>query len=109
VEVDDDIESCAPEAECRAKVVHNPPRSTAAAKHDQLVETGMVPEHGGGCGFDDVGEPCVGIGAPERPYERRGEDDVADEPRPNQQDLQGSIVASSISITGMSSLIRYTR
>jgi hypothetical protein len=41
--------------------------------------------------------------------QRCREGDVSDQTRPYQQDLQGSIVASSISITGMSSLIGYTR
>jgi hypothetical protein len=36
---------------------------------------------------------------------RRREDDIADFTQPDQQDGQSSIVASSISITGMSSLI----
>jgi hypothetical protein len=59
--------------------------------------------------FDEVREPGRGVGVPELPDERGGEDDVADEPRPDEEDVQGSIVASSMSITGMSSLIGYTR
>jgi hypothetical protein len=35
----------------------------------------------------------------------RGEHHVADQAQPDQEDLQGSTVASSISITGMSSLM----
>jgi hypothetical protein len=48
-----------------------------------------------------------------RPNRGCGEHHIADQAQPNQQDLQwtlyGSIVASSISMTGMSSLIGYTR
>jgi hypothetical protein len=51
----------------------------------------------------------VGVVPPHRGDGRRGENDVADQTQSNQQDLQGSTVASSISITGMSSLIGYTR
>ena len=40
---------------------------------------------------------------------RRREDDVADQAQADEEDLQGSMVASSISITGMSSLMGYTR
>jgi hypothetical protein len=36
---------------------------------------------------------------------RGGEDDVADFAEPDEQDVQSSIVASSMSITGISSLI----
>jgi hypothetical protein len=43
--------------------------------------------------------------ASQRSDERRGEGNVADQAQPDQQDPQGSIVASSISMTGMSSLI----
>ena len=48
----------------------------------------------------------------ERSEDRRREHDVADHSQPDQQNrarVQGSTVASSISITGMSSLIGYTR
>jgi hypothetical protein len=42
---------------------------------------------------------------PEGGDERGGEDDVADQTGTDEQDLQGSIVASSMSMTGMSSLM----
>jgi hypothetical protein len=49
----------------------------------------------------------VGAGeAPPQGGEGRGrERHVTDQAQPDEEDLQGSIVASSISITGMSSLI----
>src|SRR5207244_13589794 len=59
--------------------------------------------------LDEKGETRPGIRPLQRAEERRREDDVADQPQPEQEDLQGSMVASSISITGMSSLIGYTR
>jgi hypothetical protein len=51
----------------------------------------------------------VGKGSAQTADERRSEDDVTDESGTNEKNLQGSIVASSMSITGMSSLIGYTR
>lgn len=49
----------------------------------------------------------MGVGKPiaDGPDGRRGEDDVANLAETDQEDLQGSIVASSISMTGMSSLM----
>ena len=57
--------------------------------------------------LDEIGDPGAGIGPAERPDQRRREDDVANQPQADQENLRGrySIVASSISITGMSSLI----
>jgi hypothetical protein len=47
---------------------------------------------------------------PQRPQQRRRQHNIADQPEADQEYFQsGSIVASSISITGMSSLIGYTR
>ena len=64
-----------------------------------------------GCGFffDDVGDAGVGVVAADSANGRRREHDVADEPQPDEENLQMpiyfSIVASSMSMTGMSSLI----
>jgi hypothetical protein len=60
--------------------------------------------------FHDVAESCRRIRPSQRADERRREDDVADESQPEEQDRPrreryGSIVASSINMTGMSSLI----
>ena len=109
MKVDDDIEPGAAKLESGANIVTEPSGSPASLKHDDVVETGMMPEHRLARGFDDVCELRAGIDTAERADERRREDDVADESRPDEQDLQGSIVASSISITGISSLIGYTR
>ena len=61
------------------------------------------------CGvrLDDVGEVGLRIMPPERAQERRREHHVADRAQPDQQDAHysWSTVASSISITGMSSLM----
>src|SRR5687767_3502090 len=52
----------------------------------------------------------VGESVAEGPDSRRRKGDVAEEAKSDEQDSgQGSTVASSISITGMSSLMGYTR
>ena len=43
------------------------------------------------------------------PFSPSKDEDVAYQAKADEEDLQGSTVASSISITGMSSLIGYTR
>ena len=65
-----------------------------------------------GRGFDEIGESSLWIVARQRANRGRREDDVANEAQPDEQNAagaQGSTVASSMSITGMSSLIGYTR
>ena len=86
---------------------------------DELVDVGVVAHDRCGDGFHQIGQARAGKPALERPEERRREDHVADEAQTDQQDrarrlercrgsrvsVQGSTVASSINITGMSSLI----
>ena len=55
--------------------------------------------------FDEVGQVGVREVPPQRTDERGREDDVADQAQADKENVQGSIVASSISMTGMSSLI----
>src|SRR4051794_31778261 len=69
----------------------------------------IVLEDRRGSRLDEVGEAGVREPPAERPDDRGGEYHVADQPEADQQDVQGSMVASSISMTGMSSLIWYTR
>ncbi|MGC4080962.1 MAG: hypothetical protein QM736_02305 [Vicinamibacterales bacterium] len=112
-----------------------PRRPANARRHHHLVEVGVRRDDRSSGRFDDVGEVCVREVIAKRGEGRRREDDVADLPQPNQQDLNrelqsaaweliqavparpsssaisnffcsyGSIVASSMSMTGMSSLI----
>ena len=71
---------------------------------------GVAPEDRSGGGLDQVGQVRVGVALPQRRDQRRREDDVADETEAEEENTQlrriyFSIVASSMSITGMSSLI----
>ena len=69
--------------------------------------------------LDEITDVGVGKPSAQGADGRRREDDIADQAKPDEQNLsrmtlsvskgQGSTVASSISITGMSSLIGYTR
>ena len=55
--------------------------------------------------LDYISNVCVGELAAEAADGGCREDDVADFAQPDEKDFQGSTVASSTSITGMSSLI----
>ena len=83
--------------------------ATSTWSDDHLVQMRVVRDHRRGCRFDQVGEVGARKGAADGPDCRRREDDVADLPQPDEQDpsgkTQGSTVASSISMTGMSSLM----
>jgi hypothetical protein len=74
---------------------------------DQFVDVRIALDNGRGVWFNDVGDVRVRIVAPERAEERCRENDVSNRTQPDQQDshYSGSTVASSISITGMSSLM----
>ncbi len=74
-------------------------------RHDQFVDVRAGRDDGGRERFDQVGDAGIRKPLPDRAQRRRGEDDVADFAQSNEQDVQSSIVASSMSITGMSSLI----
>lgn len=65
----------------------------------------MVTNHRRGRCFDEIGDVGSRKAAAHGADRWCGEHHIADQPQPNQEDLQGSTVASSISMTGMSSLI----
>ena len=79
------------------------------ARHDHLVEMRIVAHDCGGFFLDDVCDAGIGVAAADGSYGGSREDDIADQSQPDQEDVQMpiyfSIVASSMSMTGMSSLI----
>src|SRR5262249_26251444 len=97
-------------------------RQKVLARGDQhVIDIGVRLHHRCRGRFNEVGEMCVRKRAPQRRNGRRREDDGANRSEPDNQDswcrgqwprcqVYGfSIVASSINMTGMSSLIGYTR
>ena len=73
--------------------------------YDDFVEMRVGGDDWSGRGLDEVGEVRVGKPLAQGGHGRRRENHVAYLPETNQQDLQGSMLASSMSMTGMSSLI----
>ena len=90
-------------ASARSSAIRRAPRVRGAMMTSSRC--GLCSHHRRRLALDEIRDRRVRVRPPQRPDERRREHDVADQPQANQQDLQGSIVASSISITGMSSLI----
>ena len=105
VEVEREVVAGAAQPPCQADVVGKTRQAARAGDVDHGVEIGRVTDDGGRGGFDQVVESRVGEMAPQGVDGRRREHDIADQTQAHQQDLQGSTVASSSSITGMSSLI----
>ena len=92
-----------------ADVVGKPPRAARTLGDDDLVDMRTATDDRCGRRFDEIGNASVREVLPHRGDGRRREDDVANQAKADEQDLQGSTVASSMSMTGMSSLIGYTR
>ena len=112
MQVDGHIETFLPQAAGEREVVPYPREAARPFDDHHVVQVRVVPDDGRGRRFDEVGELGLRIVAGQRADDGRREDDVANEAQPDQQDAagaQGSTVASSMSITGMSSLIGYTR
>ena len=112
MEIDGDVEPFLAETPRQGHVVAKPCEAARALDDDDFVQVRVVLNDGRGGPFDQIGEPGPGMVACQGAYRGRREHDVADEAQPDEQDAgraQGSTVASSMSITGMSSLIGYTR
>ena len=108
MQIDRDVEAFAPEAPGQLDVIARSREAARPLHHDDFVQVRVVADDGSGRRLDQIREAGVGVAACQCANDRRREDDVADEAQPDQQDAagrQGSTVASSMSITGMSSLI----
>jgi hypothetical protein len=82
---------------------------STSGRDEDLVQQRAVQNDRRGGRLDDVREMRVGKTLAKRTNGWGGENDVANFAEADKQYLQGSIVASSMSITGMSSLMGYTR
>lgn len=114
VEIDHQVESLAPERARKCHVIDQPPQAARSFDDDDSIEVRIVPHHWLTGSFDEVGNARVRIVTTQLRDGRSGEDHVANEAESDEQDLattlrrpdaQGSTVASSINITGMSSLM----
>jgi hypothetical protein len=92
---------------CDPDVVCDSSEAPAAWGDDQLVDVGIAFDDWCGVRLDDVRDVGVWIVPPEGAEQRRREYYVAQRAQPDEQNPHYSLstVASSISITGMSSLM----
>ena len=113
MKIDDEIESAGAEPAGQPEIVAEARETTRPLDDDDVVEVGMVAHHRLGWSLDEIGEARAREAPLQGADGRRREHDVADQPQADEQDVvgrfYGSIFASSMSITGMSSLIGYTR
>ncbi len=105
VEIDDDVVRRRAQAADELHLGAEPADAARTRRDNQLVDIGIVLDDRRRGRLDEVCDVGLWKAPPDRSNGRRREDDVPDLPQPDQQDLQSSIVASSMSITGMSSLI----
>ena len=122
--VDGNIETAAAKASPGREVVAQPGEPAAVRDGDHLIQMRIAGDDRRGRRLDDISEVGVGIVPAQRGDDGRREYHVADQPQPDQKDFHygrasppsggflpaghGSIVASSMSMTGMSSLMGYT-
>jgi hypothetical protein len=107
MKVDDEIEALRSEPSHQREIRSK----TGVRGDDDRVQVRIVFNEGRSMWFDEVGEVRVRKSLPDAPNGWRREHDVADLTQANEENshIQFSIVASSMSITGMSSLMGYTR
>jgi hypothetical protein len=105
VEVDRQVVLRRSQAPTEREVGSQSNETTLARRDDHLVQRRVRRDDGSGRRLDEITQMGVGKAIANGSDGRRREDDIADLAQTNQEDLQGSIVASSISMTGMSSLM----
>ena len=105
MKVNDQVIARGPQSPSQPQVIAQP-RQSARPRHDHdLVQAGMVTDHRLGRRFDEISDVGSRKPAAQGANRRCGEHHIADQAQPDEEDLQGSTVASSISMTGMSSLM----
>jgi hypothetical protein len=88
VKINYQVKPAAAKAPRQRRVVLQPGEAARPGEHDNFVDAWMVAHHRFGRCFHEVGDTGAGEAPPNRGDRRRGEDDVADQPKPNQKNLQ---------------------
>ena len=108
MQIDGDVDLPRAELSGQAQVLEPAPPAPPMTNDERLVDVRIVGHDRRGQCFDEIQQFGVGESPPQRLNGWSGQNDVADQARPNQQNRhsrQSSTLASSTSITGMSSLI----
>ena len=115
MKVDDEIERASAQTSDERQFRHIRRDAAGRRRHDDLVNMRIVRDDGLGGRFDEIRDVRPRVPFSNGAHSGRGEHDVADlaksdqeNAHPNRQ-IHFSMVASSMSMTGMSSLMGYTR
>ena len=107
MQIDGEVVATARQLARHLDVVRDPRHAAPARDDDQVVDVWIGFYDRCGVGLHHISDVSLGVVPPECAEERRREDHVADGAQSDEQDAHYSLstVASSISITGMSSLM----
>jgi len=105
MQIDDEVVPAGSHAPDEREVVQESGEPAQPPGDDDLVQMRVALDDGRGGGPDDVGDVRVGEVASQARDGGRRKDDVADFAKPDKKNSQGSTVASSTSMTGISSLM----
>ena len=111
MKVDRDVVAAGTQRPDEAEIAAQAGNPAQPVRDDHFIEMGVVLDDRQRRRFDHVCKVRIGKLCPERTNRRCGEDHVANLAKPDQEDSrdQSSTVASSMSMTGMSSWMGYTR
>ncbi len=87
MKIDGDIEPTCAQTPAERNVAEQSAPSARSRRDDHIVEVRTAEHDRRGRGFDDVRKVCVGKGAAQCANRGRGEDHVADLPKPDKEDL----------------------
>ena len=88
MQIDRDVESPPPEVPRQPEVVGHARPAALVRDRDHVGEVRVVGDDGRGAGFDEIGETRRRVVPAQRANHRRREDDVADEPKADEKDVQ---------------------
>ena len=89
MQVEHEVIPVTPEPTAEREVVADAPPPAGAWREDDVVQCGVVTDDRRRGQLNQIGQVRIGPGPTERPDDRSGEDHVADQAQPNEQDAHG--------------------
>ena len=89
MQVEHEVVPVTPEPAAEREVVPDAPPAAGARCEDDVVQCRVVTDDRRRGRLDEIGQVRIGPGPTERPDDRRGEDHIADQAQPNEQDAHG--------------------
>ena len=87
MKIDRDVEPPRAQPPAERDVGDEPAHSARTRRDQDVVQMRIARDNRRGHGFDDIREVCVWVCDPQRVNRRGGEDDVADFPQADEQDV----------------------